>query len=159
MIRPYERLWTLIEASMPDPGRFTALVGELGAEQLIALHADVIDARSEVREKWEGPYIPDLEGCLSEDSCEDFTDWVVGQGYEYWRAARGRDDEALAGMFAEDVRERSHKRGRWHGATPAIGPAFYASFDARFDNDKYQFLDAVDAELEARAAAQVEDDE
>lgn len=153
MSRPYERLWALIEASMPDPERFKALVGDLNAEQLIELHADVIDARSEVREKWEGPYIPDLAACLSEDSCEDFTDWVVGQGHAYWSAARGRDDDALAVMFAEDVRERSSKRGRWHGETPAIGPALFNSFDARFDNDEFQFLDAVDAELEARAQA------
>ena len=157
MSRPYEPLWTLIDACMPDPGLFKAKVDELGVDELIKRYADVVDASSEVREKWEGPYIPDLDACLSEDSCEDFSDWVVGQGHEYWAAARGRDDAALAAMFAENVRERSSKRGRWSGETPAIGPAFYNSYDERFDNDEDQFLDAVDAELEARAQAQ--DDE
>jgi hypothetical protein len=151
MSRAYERLWGLIEASLPDPGRFAALVDELDEEGLIELHADVIDARSEVRDKWEGPYIPELNGCLSEDSCEDFTDWVVGQGYAYWSAARERDDAALAALWAESVRERGGEAGRWNGRTPAIGPAFYASFDARFDNDEFEFLEGVEAELEARA--------
>lgn len=143
---------------MPDPRRFEALVGELSAQELVERHADVIDARAEVRDKWEGPYIPELGACLSEDSCEDFTDWVVGQGYEYWAAARGADDEALARMFAEDVRERGHKRGRWHGETPAVGPALYASFDARFDNDELQFLEAVDAALAARVTGRDDDE-
>lgn len=152
MSRPYERLWALIEASMPNPARFKALVNELSAEQLVECYADVIEASGAVRDKWEGPYIPDLKTCLSEDSCEEFTDWVVGQGHEYWSNARGRDDEALAAMFEEHDRETG-KRGRWKGKTPAIGPAFYVSFNARFDNKASQFLKAVDAVLDARAQA------
>ncbi len=142
---------------MPDPARFAARVEALSAEQLIELGADAIDARSEVREKWEGPFIPDLEGCLSEDSCEDFTDWVLGQGHDYWWAARGRDDEALAAMFAEDVRERNGARLRWSGRTPAIGPAFFNSYNRRFPNEAFEFLDGVDAELAARAGVEEDD--
>src|SRR5574338_1514895 len=99
MTVPYARLWALIDGSMPDPGRFAARVAELDAQQLVELYADVIDASAEVRAKWEGPYIPDFDGHLSEDSCEDFTDWVVGQGHEYWSRARGADDETLAAMW------------------------------------------------------------
>jgi hypothetical protein len=158
MSRPYERLWALIEASMPNPDRFAAMVDELSEAQLVECYADVIDASGEVREKWEGPYIPDLEACLSEDSCRDLTDWVVGQGHEYWSNARGRDDEALAAMFAENLRERTGAHGRWNGETPAIGPAFYNSFDERFDDEDCQFLDAVEAVLDARMEAQGDDE-
>ncbi len=142
---------------MPDPDRFEACVGELSAEQLIELGADVIDASSEVREKWKGPYIPGLAACLSEDSCEDFTDWVLGQGHDYWWAARGRDDAALAAMFAEEVRERNGARLRWNGRTPAIGPTFFNSYDRRFTNEEFEFLDGVDAELAARAGVEEDD--
>ena len=52
MSRPYERLWALIEASMPNPDRFAAMVDELSEGQLVECYADVIDASGEVREKW-----------------------------------------------------------------------------------------------------------
>ena len=65
MTEPYARLWALIDGSMPDPERFAAKVAELDAQQLVELYADVIDASAEVREKWEGPYIPDFDGHLS----------------------------------------------------------------------------------------------
>ncbi|MBZ5715907.1 hypothetical protein [Nannocystis pusilla] len=158
MTRAYAHLWELLDASMPDPDRFAALVAEQSAEQLVALYADVVDASSEVRDKWEGPYIPELDACLSEDSCEDLTDWIVGQGHDYWSRARGADDEALAAMWQEAGREDEAGRGRWNAETPAIGPSFYDSYARRFDDEDGQFLDAVEAELEARAQALGEDE-
>ncbi|MCY1061785.1 hypothetical protein [Nannocystis sp. SCPEA4] len=158
MTRAYARLWELLDASMPDPNRFDALVAEQSADQLVELYADVIDASAEVRVKWEGPYIPELDACLSEDSCEDLTDWIVGQGHDYWSRACGADDEALAAMWQESVREREAGRGRWTARTPPIGPKFFSSYARRFDNDDGQFLEAVEAELDARAQALAEDE-
>lgn len=158
MTRAYANLWDLLDASMPDPDRFHALVAEQDADRLVELYADVVDAGAEVRVKWEGPYIAELDGCLSEDSCEDLTDWIVGQGHDYWSGACGADDEALAAMWQESRRERDAGRGRWTGPTPAIGPAFFNSYARRFDNDSGQFLEAVEAELDARAQALAEDD-
>lgn len=158
MTRAYARLWDLLDASMPDPNRFQALVNQQGADLLVKLYADVVDASAEVREKWEGPYVSELDAHLSEDGCEDLTDWIVGQGHDYWSRACGLDDEALAAMWQESGREDEAGHGRWTARTPAIGPAFYNSYAARFDDDDGQFLDAVDAELEARAQALGEDE-
>lgn len=155
MTRAYARLWDLLDASMPDPARFHALVAELDEDLLVVLYADVVDASAEVRAKWEGPFVPELDGCLSEDSCEDFTDWVVGQGHDYWSRARGGDDEALAAMWRESGAEQQAGGGRWTGKTPAIGPAFFNSYAARFD--RKQFLEAVEDELACREPDDDED--
>lgn len=156
MTRPYERLWSLLESSERDPDRFEALVAKLDADELVKCYADVIDASGDVRPKWEGPLVPDLGGCLSEDATEDLTDWIVGQGYDVWAKACGADDEALVVLFEEASRERvGDDEGRWGGRrTPPIGPAFYASYVRRFDED--DFWDALEAELDSRV---VEGDE
>ena len=148
MNRDYPRVWAILEATMPDPERFFAQVDALNADELVMLYADVIDARDEVRCAWEGPFIPELDSHLSEDSTEDLTDWIVGQGYAYWQRAIEAEDAALATMLSESEAERETPSGRWNERTPVIGPAFFNSYAKRFDADV--FLDAVDAELKAR---------
>ena len=158
MQRPYDDLWAMLAASMPERRRFADAVAALDREGLIQRHTDVIQARNEIREKWNGPYIDEKIEHLSEDSTEDLEDWIVGQGHEYWTRARGADDCTLAAMFAEYAAERQGARGRWDGRTPAIGPSFYESNRARFpdDDDGDEFLDAVHAELELRAVKEDE---
>lgn len=135
---------------MPDAERFSSLVAALSSDELVSLYADTIDARSEVRDSWDGPFISELDAHLSEDSCEDLTDWIVGQGHAYWERARGADDSALENLWKECVADRKTPVGRWNAATPAIAPSFFNSYAQRFDADV--FIDAVDVELNARAA-------
>jgi len=162
MQRSYENLWSMLAASIPDRRHFADAVAALDREGLIQRHADVIQARDEIRMKYDGPYIDEKIEYLSEDSTEDLADWIVGQGHDYWTRARGADDATLAAMFAEYAAERRGAPGRWDGRTPPMGPSFYESNRKRFENhddDDDEFLDAVLAELELRAAGTDDDDD
>ena len=154
MQRPHAELWLMLAASMPERRRFADAVAALDREGLIQRHADVIQARDEIRMKWDGPYIDAEIGHLSEDSTEDLADWIVGQGHAYWARARGADDPTLAAMFAEYAAERRGAPGRWDGRTPPMGPSFHASNHARFpDEEEHEdLLDAVHTELRASGA-------
>lgn len=148
MSRPYERLWSLIAAAFPKAGAFKKHVDKLSGPDLVTLYADCIAASDEVRPKYEGPFVPELDGCLSEDDMEDLTDWILGQGYDVWLKARAADDAALVAQYQAMQAERDGDGGRWKGETPPIAPAFFGSYARRFDQK--QFLDLVEAELDSR---------
>ncbi len=126
MSRPYERLWTLLEATLPSPEAFQQKVDMLSGPELVALYADTIDASGELR------------GHAADQDA--LADWILGQGFEVWSAAREADEATLAA--------RGGLPSRWKDKTPPMAASFSAAYARRFDGD--EFFDLVDDELEQR---------
>jgi len=103
------RFWRLLEAAFPSKDRLIASLDALPRQELVAFVIHVEAARWEVREEWEGPFIHDNVGHLSEDGTQNLTDWIVSQGEAFWRGACGASDEVLRDLFFE--REDAVDRG------------------------------------------------
>ena len=137
--RPYDRLWSFLDATAPNPQAFLAKVETLTGPELVALYTDTIDASGELPARVAG---------LSDDEREDLADWLLGQGYEVWKAACDADEVAMTAHFDDFSAEQDGDLRRWKGATPPVAPSFYGSFSRRFGAD--DFFDLVDEELERR---------
>ena len=139
--------WTLIESSFPSHERLVAALRALAREELVAFGVHVRECRLLIREPWNGPNIPGI-GVLSEDSTEDFTDWIVSQGEAYWSAANDGDEAHLVACFAlyDAVRrEQDHPRA-WQ-PTPVVSlmGTLFSVWLERFDEDR--FHDELDAAM------------
>ena len=65
-------------------------------------------------EPWNGMRFNDEIGRVNQSKTEYFTQWIVGQGYDYWSsiARLNNDQEAKSKALTEAYREYSKKRRR-----------------------------------------------
>ena len=96
------RLWDRIREAKGKKAAFKRSLVGCSDEELIELAALALNAAHAIRAPYEGPFIPSLNACLSEDGTEDFANWVVDQGRERWLPLVGADDVALARIFETD---------------------------------------------------------
>jgi hypothetical protein len=146
-------LWQVIEQSDHDEDRLAAQLAALDRETLLALAAQALDARFAVRAPWDGPFVPSVGGCLSEDDTDDLADWVVGQGRAVWMELVEADD---AGLVAAFERMYAQKRdagfpGAWRpDASASVQGQIYQTYTDRFGDDFHEalhsFIDAAEAQ-------------
>lgn len=146
------RFWTIIEAARRDCAALHAALSALDADELLAFGALVRDAGSAVREPWQGPWVPSdhfKEGGfhLSEDSTEDFTDWIVSLGRDVWMPLVGASDENLhpIHLVYNMIRDDHGHPMRWSGVS---GRAFlygmvYTIYTNSFGDDFHDALSAL----------------
>jgi hypothetical protein len=138
-----ERWWRLLREVFPSTERLQAQLRGLERDDLLDFAGFVAECTSAVREPWQGPFIDDAVGHLSEDSTQDLADWIVTQGKSYWSDAVGANDEHLRACFelSHAVLEPGHPRA-WQ-PTPVLhltGTVHHV-WSERFDpDDLYSFL-------------------
>jgi hypothetical protein len=130
------RLWDRIRDAKGNKGAFKKSLEACGDEELIELAALALNAAHAIRAPYEGPFIPSLNACLSEDGTEDFANWVVDQGRARWLPLVGADDVALARIFESDYDRK--------GVNAAASIFVVAS--ARLGGDAY--FDALESVLD-----------
>ncbi|HEY5927275.1 MAG TPA: hypothetical protein VIV11_36560 [Kofleriaceae bacterium] len=142
-----ERWWRLIESSFPSVDELVVAMRALSRQELLELGVHIRQCRLLIREPWNGPDIPSL-GVLSEDSTEDFTDWIVSQGEDYWRAANDGDDAHLVTCFElyDSVRRKPGHPRAWQ-PTPVVSlmGTLFTVWLERFEEDR--FHDELDAAM------------
>lgn len=141
-------LLTLVDSARPSVAALRERLDALDADALVELLADLVDAAAEVRVKWEGPFDPSLGVCWSEDSTEDLTDWIVSQGTDVWRAARGATDEALIEL-ARARQAEGTASGRWNDGTPPLRGLIHAAY-RRISGDTLAIFPHLERVLAAR---------
>jgi hypothetical protein len=147
------RFWRLLEAAFPSKDRLIAALDALPRQELVAFVIHVEAARWEVREEWEGPFIDDNIGHLSEDGTQNLTDWIVSQGEAFWRGTCSASDGVLRDLFFEHedaAHDEAHPR-HWVGGGGTLSPwcSASASYRRRFGEG---LLDEVEALRERLAA-------
>lgn len=93
------RLWDRIRDAAGKKAAFKKALLGCSDEELIELAALALNAAHAIRAPYEGPFIPSLNACLSEDGMEDFANWAVDQGRACWLPLVGADDVVLARTF------------------------------------------------------------
>ena len=76
--------WELLEKHKPNIDRLESSLRVLERPLLEKFLVYYHIASEMSCEPWNGPYINDSIGNLSEDSTEDLTDWIVAQGIDAW---------------------------------------------------------------------------
>lgn len=146
------RFWAIIEGAGRDRDALDAALRQLDADALIVFGALVHDAGAAVREPWQGPWVPSdhfAEGgfYLSEDSTEDFTDWIVSLGREVWLPLVGADDAALQEVYASynTLRDDPAHPMRWSGPSGKVylSGRVYSIYTERFGDDFHDALSAL----------------
>lgn len=97
--------WTLLAEARPSLRVLEAELGELSQSRLESFIVSYAVASDAIREPSEGIDI-DGVGILSEDSTEDFCEWIVSQGESVWQYARS-SEASLTALF-----ERMETGGR-----------------------------------------------
>lgn len=146
------RFWAIIEGAGRDRDALDAALRQLDADELVAFGALVRDAGAAVREPWQGPWVPsdhfDAGGFhLSEDSTEDFTDWIVSLGRAAWLPLVGADDAALQEVYAiyNTLRDDLAHPMRWSGPSGKVflSGLVYNIYTDRFGDDFHDALSAL----------------
>ena len=133
-----ERWWRLIGEAFPSTERLTAQLRALERDELLDFAGFVAESKLAVREPWEGPFIDDAIGHLSEDSTGDLTDWVVTQGQPYWSEAVESTDEHLRKCFElqEEVDKPGHPRAWQPIPVLHLTGTVFNVWCERFDGDE-----------------------
>lgn len=131
------RLWALLAKAKGKRAAFDKALSALSDEALIELAALALNAAHAIRAPYEGPFIPSLDACLSEDSTEDFTNWIVDQGEAHWRALVGADDATLATLFETGYHRKGVNAAAsiYVAATKRMGDAYYEALERLLDED------------------------
>jgi|GEM_PF-4036929 len=83
--------WDLLSRSWLDEDALRTSLEELDDPLLEKFVVYFHLANQYTRDPWDGPYISEVGGELSEDSTEDLNDWIVVQGFSAWNYARSVD--------------------------------------------------------------------
>jgi hypothetical protein len=139
------RWWRLIERAFPHEEQLVNSLRMLTRAELVGFGVHVREHRLLVREPWHGPTIPGL-GVLGENATEDFTDWIVGQGESYWRAANDGDERHLVRCYDlyQAVRTPGHPRAWQPSAIVSLMGTLFTVWLERFDEARFHVeLDAA----------------
>ena len=96
--RPFipDWFWEIIDSTRPDLLALALRLEQLSRKDLLRYSHFYQVASDAVCHAWEGPFIDDEIGHLSEDSTEDLTDWIVSGGKESWLYATEPDVDLVA---------------------------------------------------------------
>jgi hypothetical protein len=79
--------WDLIQECRPVLKNLEKRLEAMPRDQLEKYMVYYDIASEHICEPWDGPYIDESVGNLSEDGTEDLTDWIVSQGRSVWEYA------------------------------------------------------------------------
>lgn len=108
--------WKLIEQAWSD---FELLCNQLRTMDLQRLEQFVawfVLASQYTRDPWDGPYVSEIGGHLSEDDMQDLNDWIVAQGKRAWVYARSNaaDWDEIFRLATTRNSETSRPDFCWH---------------------------------------------
>lgn len=111
-----EWFWEIIERCKPEKVRLERELMETDRTTVEKFIVYYYVASWQVCEPWDGPFIDDSVGHLSEDSTEDLADWVVAQGRDAWHYAQTTyvDWRRLLYLAHDPNAERSSEIEMWH---------------------------------------------